>query len=683
MRWATLFPNHGSVVAQASRIHLHLALLPFFVASLDAGDPVGVYQPASVKEVRISDPSWLDRLHTYRDHSISAGWQYVDGPLQELEHLATGAGPIPEGVPWTEANLYKFIEAASYVVAQWRDQPDTMDPIPAGRQSANSLREHLEEIIATLQSAQAKTGGYLHAFCVNHEGETLPWGIPIKPWGHTGLHDGYVAGHLLEAAIAHHEATGSDNMLDVAKKVADQAYEYFITRHAPGFTEHAEFELALVELYRVTGDAKYLELSQHLIEQRGKTPSAISGVSGRLYCQDDLPAQQQSTINGHAVRAVFYYTGVADLALAGRPGYRDPVLRVWENATQKKMYVTGGVGGWDAEGLGEAFAPTDYLLVNERHEPGSGATCYCESCAAGGMINFAHRVGRLRGDAASIDVLERILYNSLLHGVALDGKTTYYCNPLTDQNNPRGNIWVCCPPLIYRTLLGVGKYIYGHGPSDIYVNLFIGSSCEFRLGGVAVPLTLETSPVAGYPWDGRVTISVAPKTPAPFAMHMRLPGWCRQAHVELNGKPITDPEIIAGHIVINRRWSQGDKIVLNMEMTPTRIEAHPSVEANTGRVCIQRGPIIYALEGVDNGGGELSDPVLSITPDFATRFDADMLNGVQVITTNKQGGGRLTFIPFFTLANRAASWQRVWVQQEAKSIRTQGWEDRLYREYHP
>jgi DUF1680 family protein len=666
-----------------SRIHLCLALLPFFVASLDAGDPAGVYQPASVKEVRITDPFWLDRLHTYRDQSISAGWQYVDGPLQELEHLATGTGPKPEGVPWSEANLYKFMEAAAYAVAQGPNQPDAMDPIPAGRQSANTLREHLEEIIATMQSAQAKTDGYLHAFCVNHDGETLPWGIPITPWGHTGLHDGYVAGHLLEASIAHYEATGSVSMLQVAKKVADQAYEHFITRQTPGFTEHAEFELALVELYRVTGDAKYLDLSQYLVEQRGMTPSSISGVSGRLYCQDDLPVQQQTTINGHAVRAVFYYTGVADLALAGRPGFRDPVLRVWENATQRKMYVTGGVGGWDAEGLGEAFAPTDYLLVNEHHEPGSGETCYCESCAAGGMINFAHRVGRLRGDAESIDVLERILYNSLLHGVALDGKTTYYRNPLTDQNNPRNNIWVCCPPLLYRTLLGVGKYIYGYGRSDIYVNLFIGSTSEFRLGDGTVPLTLETSPVAGYPWDGRVAISVAPKTPVPFAMHVRLPGWCRDARVELNGQTITDPKIVDGYIVINRRWSQGDKIVLNLEMAPTRIEAHPNVESNKGRVCIQRGPIIYALEGVDNGGGELSDPGLATTPDFVTHFEPDLLNGVQIITANKQGGGRLTFVPFFALANRTASWQRVWVQQEGKTIRAEGWQNRLYRQYVP
>ena len=563
------------------------AVFPFFTLPAAATDVAGVYQPVSVKDVEVRDPFWLPRLLTFRDHSISSGWQYVEGPLQELEHLATGTGPTPEGVPWTEANLYKFMEAAAYVVAQWPNQPDTLDPPAPGRHSAASLKDHLDAIIATMQAAEAKTDGYLHAFCVNHEGETLPWGIPISPWGHTGLHDGYVAGHLIEAAIAYHHATGSPAMLKVAKRVADQAYTHFITQQAPGFTEHAELELALIELYRVTGDSKYLDLSQHLVEQRGKTPSALGGTSGRAYCQDDLPARQQTSINGHAVRAVFFYTGVADLALAGRPGYRDPILRVWENTTRKKMYVTGGVGGWDTEELGEAFAPDDYHLINEHTEPGTGATCYCESCAAGGMVNFAHRIGRLRGEAESIDVLERVLYNSLLHGVSLDGRTTYYRNPLTDQDNPRNNIWVCCPPLLYRTLLGVGKYIYGYSRSDIYVNLFVG---EFvcvshrRHGGSADARNQSCGRVSlgwssGHHRDSDDT--------GRFRVAYSIPGLVPGMRVELNGKVITDPQIRDGYVVINRQWSHGDKVVFTMTMTPTRIESHPNVTANAGRVCIQ------------------------------------------------------------------------------------------------
>jgi DUF1680 family protein len=676
-------PSVALITLRPKTSEKNAAILPQFPTSAPAVDTAGVYQPKTVKDVKIDDPFWLPKLHTYRDNSIPAGWKYVEGPLQELEHLAKGTGPKPEGVPWGEANLYKFMEAAAYAVAQWPEQADVLDPAPARRTSAASLRDHLDAIVATMEAAQAKTGGYLNAFCVNHEGETLPWGIPVAPWGHTGLHDGYVAGHLIEAAVAHHNATGSDSMLNIARKVADQAYEHFVTQNTPGFTEHAELELALIELYRATGESKYIELAQHLVEQRGRTPSAVDWKGNRAYCQDDLPIRQQTSINGHAVRAVFYYTGVADLALAGRRDYDAPIVRVWKNATRQKMYVTGGVGAWDAEGLGEAFAPDEYHLVNDFSQPGSGATCYCESCAAGGMVNLAHRMGRLKGAADCIDELERAFYNNVLHGISLDGKTTYYRNPLTDQNDPRNNIWVCCPPLLLRTLLGVGKYIYGSNGSDIYVNLFIGSSCTFQIGDKTVPLTLQIDGFRGYPDDGGVTITVAPPTPTEFTLRIRCPGWCRSAIANLNDTVITDPQMDNGYFVIHRQWSRGDRLFLSMKMTPTRIEAHPSVTANAGRVCIQLGPIIYALEGVDNGGGSLADPVLSATPELETHYSAGLGPDVQTITANKQGGGTLTFVPFYRLANRGDSWQRVWVRQEGKTVRSEGWEDRLYREYTP
>lgn len=661
-----------------------LVLASLLVSSSSAAttDIAGVYQPKTVRDVTLSDAYWLPKLRTWRDRSVPAGWQYVNGALQELEHVATGAGPTPEGVPWTEANLYKLMEAAAYAVAQWPDQPDALTPAPPGRSPAASLRDHLDATLATMEAAQARTGGYLNAFCTNHAGESLPWGIPIAPWGHTGLHDVYVAGHLIEAAIAHHHATGSPTMLAVARKVADEAYTHFVTRRTPGFTEHAELELALIELFRVTGDARYTELADYLVAQRGRTPSAVGWTGNRAYCQDDLPARQQTAINGHVVRAVFFCTGVADLALAGREGYGDALRRVWTNATQRKMYVTGGVRGWDAEGLGEAFAPDDYLLVNELAEPGTGATCYCESCAAGGMVNFAHRMGRLTGAADTIDDLERALCNNVLHGVSLDGGTTYYKNPLTDRDHPRYNVWVCCPPLLYRALLGVGRYIHGCTPSGIFVNLFIGSSCVFEVGGGTVPLALETDPVGGYPWGGRVAITVTPAPPATFALRLRWPGSCREASVRLNDEVIPQPRIVDGYVVIRREWSRGDRVVFALAMEPTRVEAHPNVAANAGSVCIRQGPIIYALEGIDNGDVP-DDPVLSATPELASRYDADLLGGVRTITASRQGGGTLTFVAFYALANRGNSRRRVWIRQEGKTVRRPGWEDHLCRAYVP
>ena len=672
----------------ASSRWLRLVLVVAFLLAIPlavlAADVAGVYEPKTVKDVTITDSFWRPKLEACRDNAIPAGWQNVEGAYQEVEHMATGTGPTPEGWPWTEANLHKLTEAVAYAVAQWPSQPDTLNPAPPGRTPAANLNAHLNAIISKLQAAQATcTGdraGYMHAYCINHEGQfqwndIYPGRFPIGPWNSQSLgplHDGYVAGHLCEAAIAHYNATGSTSMLTIAKKAADQAYLHFVTQQNPGFCGHPEYELALVDLYRVTGNTKYLDLSQRFIEQHGKTPAPTEDL---MYAQDDLPAKQQTSINGHAVRAVFFYTGVVDLALAGRSDYYNPSVRVWKNAAKRKMYVTGSVGVYGSLPSGhewEGFSLSDYDLPNNG---------YCESCAAGAMVNFAHRMARLKGDGDSMDELERALYNGVLHGISLDGKMTYYGNPLTDQNNPRYNSWVCCPPLLYRTLLGVGKYIYGSTNSDIYVNLFIGSTCTFNIGGKSVPLTMTTS---GYPFDGRVTITVNPATPTNFALRIRFPGWCRNGLLRLNNKIITTPQVTNRYIVINRQWSDRDVVTLTMAMTPMRIEAHPSVAADTGRVCIQYGPIIYGLEGIDNGGGSLADPVLSANPDLRTEYDSGLLNGVRKITAKDQSGNKLTFIPFYALANRANSWQRVWIQQQSKTTGSAAvWTDRLYREYTP
>ena len=333
------------------------------------------------------------------------------------------------------------------------------------------------------------------------------------------------------------------------------------------------------------------------------------------------------------------------------------------------MYVTGGMGTSGTAGGGEGFSSLDYDLPNDS---------YCESCAACGMAGFAHRMARLKGDGDSVDELERTLYNGVLHGISLDGMSSFYQNPLIDQNNLRSQNWACCQPLLYRTLLGVGKYIYGTTSQDIYVNLFIGSSCTFNMAGGTVPLTMTTN---NYPWDGRIAITVSPAAPTAFALRIRFPGWCRNALLRLNGKIILKPEIVNRYIVLNRTWATGDQVVLTMAMSPTRVEAHPQVQADAGRVCVQRGPIIFALEGIDNGSN--TDPTLAADPKLWVDHRTGLLSGVTVVHATAQDGSSLSLVPFYALANRTNSWQRVWMLQQNKTVRTQGWDDRLYREYLP
>ena len=661
----------------------------------------GVWQPKTVKEVTINDAFWTPKLQAYRDNSIRTGWQYINEGLTEVEYVANPSGTKPGGVPWSEALLYKFLEAAAYSVAQWPSVPDTMDPCPSGRVPVANLAAHLNNIATTMQQAQAQSvargeEGYLDCYVLNHTGE-LQWGLyPIQPWSNEwnsshmssayAMHEGYALGHLVEAAVAHYNATGSTAMLQVAETVGNQAYNHFITENHPYFCGHAEFELAMVELYRASSRSDrshFLDVAQCWVDARGQTPSVDGDPSPlqiREYFSDDKPVSQQTAINGHAVRTTFFWTGVADLALSSRSQYNNPAYRVWKNCSKRKLYVTGSAGvygGFDGHEW-EGYSLSDYDLPN-----GDPSPTYCESCANGAVVNFAHRMGRLKGDSDSIDQLERALYNAVLHGISLDGTGAFYTTTLAGTWGGRGQSWTCCQPLLYRTLLGVGKYIYGYTNSDIYVNLFIGSSCNFTIGSNTVPLTMTTS---GYPFDGRVAITVNPAIPTTFALHVRMPGWCRNGLLRLNGKVITKPAISNGYIVLNRQWSSGDQIVFTMAMPVMLTEAHPSVAADTGRVCVQRGPIIYAIESVDNGGGGLQDPVLSVTPEFQAIYNASLLGGVTKITANKQGNtATVTLVPYFALCNRSSgtTWHRVWLKQQSKTLRTTGWEDRLYREYTP
>jgi len=598
-------------------------------------------KPVPFTAVQINDKFWSPKLTIYRRNTIPHSWQYIEGNIKTLRKIAGLSEEPGETGLWTEANLHKFIETISYSLA--------LHPDP-------ELQKQLDQVISALASAQ-RPDGYIHAHVIIKN---------LTPWGNLyHQHDGYVAGHLYEAAVAHFNATGKPTLLDVARKSADQAHRYFLVEKNPGFPGHAEIELALVELYRATGRKRYLELAQTFIERRGKNKPKDCPRFPCEYFQDHLPIRRQKEIKGHAVRAVFFATGVADVALeTGAPDMHIAARRLWESITKRKMYITGSIG---ASRRHEAFGD-DYALPNNG---------YCESCAACGLADFAHRMLMLQADAQCADVLERVLYNAILHGISLDGKSFYYRNPLNDRNHPRGNNWCCCPPNLSRTLLKLGRYIYAQNKKDIYVNLYVGGTATISSPNNTVTLTQQTD----YPWNGKVKILVKPQNESKFAVNLRIPGWCQKAHLKINQVDVAQFPLRPGYARIKRKWKRNDVIELQLPMPIQRIEAHPNVKDNTGLVAIQRGPIVYGLEALDNN--ENLDIALPLDPRFKSEHRPDFLGGVTVIKGKSAKGTPFLAVPFYALANRRKTSQVVWLPQKGKKENLTGWEDKLYRPLDP
>ncbi len=598
----------------------------------------GRRQPVPQIDVRVTDSFWAPKLKIYREKTIPHSWQYVQKEIEDNE-IAAGWIKIKRGedTPWNQANLHKVLETAAYALAQ---------------ESNPELDRHLDTIISAMAAAQ-QTNGYCNALITVRN--KIPWA------NLDGQHDGYVAGHLIEAAVAHYQSTGKTNFLHVAQGVADHIYRYFITEKHEGVCGHAELELALVRLYRVTGEKRYLDLSRDWIERRGK-PWAYTSETPRIYFMDHLPIRKVNEITGHAVRALFYANGVAEAGLeSGDLELQAAARRLWQSATLRKMYVTGGVGSQEKD---EGFGP-DYDLPNQGG--------YAESCAACGMINFAESMFRIDGEASSIDVMERVLYNTALHGISLDGTNTYYRNLLHDENHARDNCWVCCPPCLSRTLLRMPEYLYAQSDAGIYLNLYAGSTAQIRLKDRQVRLVQETD----YPWNGHVKLTVHPDQATSFKLFLRNPGWTTSTSLSLNGEPLKSPDFEKGYWVIDRKWQSGDRIEFEFPMPVELIEAHPKVLANRGRVAIQRGPLVYGTESLDNNGE--AEITLPAKPRFQVESRPDLLNGIQVITAKISEDRSWVGIPFYALANRGLAKQTVWLRQSES--RESDWKDDqlLYR----
>ncbi len=601
----------------------------------------GQYSPLAAKNVRLEGGFWGPKMQIYRERTIPHSWNYMD---YELRSLRKAAGEHPDGPlnnTWGEANLYKLLETVALSLG---GHPDA------------ELERKVDGIVELIGRAQ-RPNGYVHAFITN-EGKP-EW----DPAFLDGSHDGYVLGHLIEAAIAYEANTGKRALLDIAMRAADEAWEHFLgPAGKPGFCGHAELELALVELARVTGRPRYRDLALAFVEWRGRGLVTPFSATPRAYFQDALPVRQQRNLDGHAVRATFFASGVAGLALALDDGdFRLAANRFWESTTWRRMAITGSTG---PRAEHEAFGE-DYELPNNG---------YYESCASCGLLDFAQRMFLLEGRGETVDVLERGLYNAVLHGISLDGTNSYYQNPLSDGNRERYNSWVCCPPNLSRTLFKVGGYACVAGAQEIFLNLYVAGKFEVPLTGGSMGLQVETQ----YPWDGRVSIHVTHSLPGRIALNLRWPDWCESATLRLNGEDFTSIKPNdRGYISLQRAWQTNDVVEFVMDMPVRRLVAHPLIRDCVGKVALQRGPVVYGFEGLDNGG--MAAVVLGENPQFRVEDRPDLLGGVRVVTGQDAAGHPVTAIPFYALANRGKSVQEVWVSQPGASSGDAWWEGHLYR----
>jgi len=562
----------------------------------------------SLPDVRIKDAFWAPRLETNRRKTIPHEYEQCKktGRIDALRLKWKPAHGNPPHIFW-DSDIAKWLEAASYCLAARR----------------NARLEKLVDGVVELLARAQQPDGYLNGHFTVVQ--------PEKRW--TNLrdrHELYCAGHLMEAAVAHYQATGKRALLDVMCRYADHINSVFGPRKKRGYPGHEEIELALVKLFRATGRKRYLKLSKFFIDERGKQPHyydkeakargeepAAYWPRSYDYCQAHLPVREQTEAVGHSVRAMYLYSGMADVAAeTGDESLLAACRRLWQSAALRRMYITGGVGSAHD---GERFTG-DYHLPNE--------TAYAETCAAIGLVFFAHRMLQIEADARYADVMERALYNGVLSGVSLDGKKFFYVNPLASPGAHHRQEWfgcACCPPNLARLLASLGLYIYSAAERAAYVHLYVGGRARAELAGQRVTIAQETS----YPWDGDVKMAIGLKEPTAFALMLRIPGWCGKHRIKVNGRPAAAP-VAKGYARIRRQWSNGDRVELSLAMPVERIVAHPGVAEDAGRVALQRGPIVYCLEQCDHAA-DVRSIALPERAKLKARWDKKLLGGTMVI----------------------------------------------------
>ena len=634
------------------------------------------YDPVPFTSVKVTDAFWGQRLQARREVTIPLAFSKCE-ETGRYENFVKAANPSDDyvvgGYSFDDTDVYKTIEGASYLLQTYPDK---------------KLMKYIDSVLVIVAAAQ-EPDGYLYTSRTMNPKKPHEW-AGTKRWELVEdlSHEFYNLGHMVEGAIAHYQATGKRNFLDIAIRYADCVCreigegEGQVVR-VPG---HQIAEMALAKLYRITGEKKYLDMAKFFLDKRGYTTRTDE------YSQAHKPVLEQDEAVGHAVRAAYMYAGMADVAaMTGDKSYIDAIDRIWDNIVTKKLYITGGIG---ATNHGEAFGK-NYQLPN--------MSAYCETCAAIGNVYVNHRLFLLHGHAKYYDVLERTLYNGLISGISLDGGGFFYPNPLQSMGQHQRRPWfgcACCPSNVCRFIPSLPGYIYAVKDNDVYVNLFMANDVNLKVNGKKVSLKQTTE----YPWNGDVNVEVTRNSAGKFAMKIRIPGWVQgevvpsdlytytdgkrlKYNVKVNGEEVTS-ELNNGYFTIDRKWKKGDKVSVHFDMEPRTVKAHGKVEADRGRVAVERGPVVYCAEWPDNNFDVLS-VLMNRNPKFEVEKASMTIENAGVTVTHPfqkiktsvqtlkyDEKGRLTaqdqtlnMIPYYAWAHRGTGNMAVWLPNEVSSTR--------------
>lgn len=639
-----------------------------------ADDRAGKYpiDPVPFTSVKVTDQFWGQRLKANREVTIPLAFSKCE-ETGRYDNFVKAAHPSEDykvgGYSFDDTDVYKTIEGASYLLQTYPDK---------------KLKKYIDSVLVIVAAAQ-EPDGYLFTARTMNPKHPHEW-AGSRRWEKVEelSHEFYNLGHMVEGAIAHYQATGQRNFLDIAIRYADCVCREIGDNpgqqvRVPG---HQIAEMALAKLYTVTGDRKYLDQAKFFLDKRGYTDRRDE------YSQAHKPVVEQDEAVGHAVRAAYMYSGMADVAaLTGDSAYIRAIDRIWDNIVSKKYYITGGIG---ATSQGEAFGK-NYELPN--------MSAYCETCASIGNVYLNYRLFLLHGESKYYDVLERTLYNGLIAGVSLDGGSFFYPNPLESMGQHQRQPWfgcACCPSNVSRFIPSLPGYVYAVKDNQVYVNLYLSNKATLKIGRKSVTLSQETR----YPWNGDIALTVDKNSAGRFAMKLRIPGWVRNQvvpsdlytytdgkrlsyQVKVNGE-LQEAELGAdGYFTVTRQWKKGDKVELHFDMEPRVVKANARVEADRGRVAVERGPLVYCAEWPDNDFDVLS-VLLNRQPSFTVTEKPDLLYGLNQIQTPAQtlkydAEGRLsvqdvtlTLIPYYAWAHRGSGRMAVWLPSDVKAARPAG-----------
>ncbi len=615
--------------------------------------------PVNIKNVKLTDEFWLPIIKKVQEKTIEYAIHKCEEEGRLDNFLIAGKqkeGTVKGQMPFDDTDVYKIIEGASNTLIS---EPNL------------KLEKLLDSLISIVKIGQEKDGYLTTWRTINPAKPPCTW-VPViegKRWESLQIsHELYNSGHMIEAAVVHFEATGKKNFLNIAIKNADLLVRTFGdgADQVHGVPGHQIVETGLVNLYRITKNKAYLDLAKYFLDNRGNPKNhKLYGA----YSQDDIPVVQQKEAVGHAVRAVYMYSGMTDIAaLENNNAYYNAVNKLWENVVTKKMYITGGIG---SRPEGEAFGK-DYELPN--------LTGYNETCAAIGDVYWNHRLHNISGNSSYFDVIERTLYNGLISGLSLDGKKFFYPNALESDGVYKFNrgqctrqSWFdcsCCPTNLIRFIPSIPGLIYSTKKDILYVNLYASNTANIALKNTNLEITQKTN----YPWNGKISIGVFPKNETTFILKLRVPSWARnqvlpgdlyryktisgaKTTLSINGKSIAF-KIDKGYITINRKWKKGDQILINFPMEVKQVVTNEKVVDNKGKVSLEYGPIVYAIEEIDNPMA-FDKITISANDTFEVVKEPMLLEGVNTIKTKN-----FKAIPYYSWSNRGVGKMKVWINYE-------------------